>query len=106
MPPSDETDPDYQSRLNVSLETGSVPYDEVIAFTEHILNKNFDSMFEMHKDDMKDIVFNDADAGLVNVEIEAPRLIIPGSNDQAYGKNVFYMLRLVNSYQNSSNAFN
>ncbi|CZR32172.1 uncharacterized protein FPRO_02058 [Fusarium proliferatum ET1] len=95
---SNETDADHQSRLNISLETGSTPYDEVIAFTERILNKNFETMFEMHKADMKDIMFNDEDVGLVNIEIDSPRLIIPGSKDQAYGKDVYYMLRFKSGY--------
>lgn len=60
-----------------------------VAFTEHILNKNFNNIFEMHKDDMKDNSFNDDDAGVVMAEIEAPRLIISGNKDQAYGKDVF-----------------
>lgn len=94
-PDSKDNDDDYQSRLNVGLQTGDTPYDEVVAFTERILNKNFESMFNMHMRAMKNISFNHPRIGKINIEIEAPRIIIPSEKDQAYAKDVYYLLRFV-----------
>lgn len=44
---------------------------------------------------MKFVTFNDPDAGIVEIQLEAPRLIIPGNKDEAFSKEAYYMLRYV-----------
>jgi hypothetical protein len=88
-------DSDWSSRLNVSLKTGDVCYDEVVAFSERIINSNFKSLFALYEKDMKPVELNDPDFGVVSCSIEAPWIVIPGNSDDSFNKDIFYMMKFV-----------
>jgi hypothetical protein len=85
-------DPDVLSRLGVKLESGGGSWDEIVAFTERILNNNFLTIFNQNKT-MQRIQYDDPDGGIVDVKLSAPRIIIPGQEDMLLAKTVYFQIR-------------
>lgn len=87
------SDPDAESRLNVDLmATKTESYDEVVAFTEQIINKNFATLFENYPEmtQVQRFVYGQPS---IDATLHPSRIIIP-TNSKLYGANtVLYQLR-------------
>lgn len=91
-------DPDAQSRLNVDLMTSKAQsYDEVVAFSERILNKNFSTLFDLYKE-MKVIKRFITGQPSLDAVLKPSRIIIPNDTSKYGANTVFYQIRYGSSF--------
>ncbi|RHZ63618.1 uncharacterized protein CDV56_108632 [Aspergillus thermomutatus] len=87
------TDADADSRHNVDLHTGSKSYDEAVAFTERIINKNFEQLFTLYPQ-MKKVKRTKYGQPTIDAVLHPSQIIIP-TDSATYGTNtVLYQLRV------------
>ncbi|KAF4437659.1 hypothetical protein F53441_12994 [Fusarium austroafricanum] len=88
--PSPPTEKDVQSRLGVRLGDNESQYDEIVAFTQQAINKNFEALVDLYPI-LKKITFDDSFVGSIEANILAPQVIIPTDNSSKINDVLFHI---------------
>ncbi|KAJ5949955.1 hypothetical protein N7454_001539 [Penicillium verhagenii] len=86
-----ETDPYAASRLTALLDTSLAPYDEVVAFSEKIINENFEEILELYPD-MKNIAYSESTVGFVDATLKATRILVPDEEAAKFSQQVYFQM--------------
>ncbi|KAK3986940.1 hypothetical protein QBC44DRAFT_247173 [Cladorrhinum sp. PSN332] len=100
--PAPPTPEDIQSRLGVRVGDNESQYDEIVAFTEQIINKNFAHLFELYPA-MSKINFDDPTVGSIEAVIHPSQIIIPSDNSSKI-KDVLFQIRFKTGRFRSANG--
>ncbi|KAI0454543.1 hypothetical protein F5B21DRAFT_514632 [Xylaria acuta] len=100
--PSAPSPEDVKSRLGVRVGDNESQYDEIVAFTEQIINKNFAHLFELYPA-MNKINFDDPMVGSIEAVIHPSQIIIPSDNSSKI-KDVLFQIRFKTGRFRSGNG--
>lgn len=86
---------DRDSRKYLQTRTSNGQWDQILALSQDIINKQFDTMFAQHPE-MANMYTSIDDIGSLDAELLAPRILIPNEMAAGGGLNhVYFDIRLV-----------
>ncbi|KAF3909991.1 hypothetical protein ABW20_dc0110567 [Dactylellina cionopaga] len=92
-------------RLGVTTGTGNGHFDQVVAFSQAIINENFKNMFKLYPE-LQSFVYTQAGIGKFKAEFLEPQIVIPASEDGTNWQNLYFQLRFKNGYiQNTEGQY-
>ncbi|KAH8688008.1 hypothetical protein BGZ60DRAFT_335081, partial [Tricladium varicosporioides] len=84
-------DSDHALRLKTSLNTSNGYYDEVIALSQKIVNKDFETVYD-HNPDMKNVYYSSMLLGTINATVAAPKMILGSAVSSFDANSITYLM--------------